>query len=68
MGRLHCQRARSHRSSTMQVRAKGVGSDPVSMELLVGGRGGDGDVHGSGDRSGVVVGDCHGLIARGHQG
>jgi hypothetical protein len=68
MGRLYCQRARSHRLNTMQVRVKGVGSQPVSVELLVGGRGGDRDVHGSGDGSGVVIGDCHGLIAGGHQG
>jgi len=37
------------------------------MKLLVGGRGGDGDVRGPGDGSGVVVGDCHGLIAGSHQ-
>jgi hypothetical protein len=68
MGGLHCQRARSHRVGTMQMRVKGVGSEALSVELLVGGWGGDGDVHGSGDGSGVVVGDCHGLIAGGHQG
>ena len=51
----------------MQVRAKGVGSEALSVELLVGGRGGDGDVHGSGDWSGVVVGHRHALIAGGRQ-